>query len=445
LTERNDKDKLGVEKVVMRVTCSHCGAEVTVASNAGEVKQRCGFCGGTVALPSQAAESAGLFRIYRVPIVVFVTVVFIGAVGIFALFVPEIKFRRAMEQGRAAEEAGQLKVAAEYYRLARDLRANGAGVNEVLSRVTTQLSQTAVTPAPQTSAPTPPLSQTAPTGPLSTSVAAPPMGIIHPLGKTSGSFPATYYALPSEPVILKLNSSVRPPVVLPVGTYATAQQARDFVAQHFAVKLGGDLSFEWQAPADPSSDKWWTDLCGEIPDRYTKATSDSLPQIYNTLARHFLIADYLLAHPEYAARRQGFGILLEVLIKASGKLEDKPLCVALADLVLAKLDCADPSQPSSIGMREAVERAVYAHRKFGDSGRMKLSFMRVIEVGDYYGNRNMSDFARLQLARACLNEGDREGARKYAEQIDPNSGIGGGKQEILRALDGAAQPRRRTR
>lgn len=427
----------------MRATCSHCGAEVTLAPESGSAKQRCGFCGGTVSLPPQFAQTTpSLFRVYRIPIVVFVVLVFVGSVGIFALFVPEMKFRRAMEQGRAAETAGQWKTAAEYYRVARDLRANGAGVDDAIKRVTAHLSQPSATMIPQKP---PPAKTATPVPPPATAVAVTltAMGITHPLGKTNSSFPATYYVLPSDAVTLKLNSSARPPVTLPVGTYATAQQARDFIAQHFAAKIGGDFVFDWRPPSDPSSDKWWMDMCGEIPDRYTKAPPEAQPNIYMTLTRHFLVADYLLEHPDYAARRHGFGILLEVLIKASGKLEDKPLCVALGDLVLAKLDCADPSQPSSIGIREGVERAVYAHRKFGDRGRIKLSYMRMIELGDYYDNRNMSDFARLQLARACLDEGDRETARRLAEEIDPNSGIGGGKQEILRALERSAPQQRR--
>jgi hypothetical protein len=78
----------------------------------------------------------------------------------------------------------------------------------------------------------------------------------------------------------------------------------------------------------------------------------------------------------------------------------------------------------------------------GDNARAKLGFVRLSQVGEFYGNENLRDSSRWHLARLYLADGDYENARKYAEMIDPNGSIGGGRQEVLRELSNASQPRR---
>jgi hypothetical protein len=140
-------------------------------------------------------------------------------------------------------------------------------------------------------------------------------------------------------------------------------------------------------------------------------------------------------------RQEGLAITVHAMRAAVGKLQDKKLAVAIADLALAHRDAADSRSWKWLNAQMVIERAASVYKDAGDTERSQLAYELLLRHATETGNSNAADSARYWLAELHRKAGDRDTARKYADAISPDSDIAGAKRIVANRIEHNAPQR----
>jgi tetratricopeptide (TPR) repeat protein len=248
---------------------------------------------------------------------------------------------------------------------------------------------------------------------------------------------------PSEPIKLTWNATDSSSAIsdLPKQT-VRPQETGEWIKQYLLKKNGAEVSVTWNpnSPLDPNGVRAAQQISDTLKQLDPKSP-EAQTALNRLLTEQLILSEHLLAQSDPQRRQEGLAITVHAMRAAVGKLQDKELAVAIADLALANRDAADSRSWKWLNPQMVIERAATVYKDAGDTERLRNAYELLIRHATDAGNNNAADSARYWLAESYLKNGDRETARKYADAISPESDIAGAKRVAVNRIENNAPQR----